>query len=536
MLSAGRRDQLDEEWFAGSDQPFIHIQMRDGVLTVEGDRTAELGHRIDTGRPRPDGVFAQWNWDGLRLSASNCRFGMYPLYYAATCDSIIVSPSIPRLLDRGAGREIDADALSAFLRLGFFLGEDTPFAAIRAMPPGGELTWGREGWTVSGTPETVPRQDLSRDQAIDGYIDLFKQAIDRRRTQGKVVVPLSGGRDSRHILLELHAQGRLPDACITTADPLGRSRDDETIAGRLCSAVGVRHIVVGRLIDRVRAERLKNLRTGMCSDEHVWMLPLIQGVRGFDYLFDGIAGDVLSAGLFLTPENVALQEARRFDEVSAKLLGSLWEEPVLRRCMKPDAYDILSYDRAHARLVRELSRFADFPNPRSAFFFWNRTRREIALAPFAMMPEGIVPYCPYLDHDLFDLLVGLPSSMTVDHMLHDDTIARAYPRFRDIPYERKPPPSGRSVRTRAYALQLLAFTMKNRSSPFVPRYIGARTFLKGFLDGRHDSIAWHHPEFLIYLVHLGEMVGPGRVATANPVTPSTGCRPAQAWDEARLAE
>jgi hypothetical protein len=36
----------------------------------------------------------------------------------------------------------DGDPL-VFLRLGFFLSEDTPFAAIRALPPGGKLIWSR---------------------------------------------------------------------------------------------------------------------------------------------------------------------------------------------------------------------------------------------------------------------------------------------------------------------------------------------------------------------------------------------------------
>ncbi len=46
---------------------------------------------------------------------------------------------------------------------------------------------------------------------------------------------------------------------------------------------------------------------------------------------------------------------------------------------------------------------------------------------------------PYLDDRLFRLLGSLPARMTVDHAFHTDTIARAYPEFRDVPYGGKNP-------------------------------------------------------------------------------------------------
>src|SRR5437867_3914137 len=96
-------------------------------------------------------------------------------------------------------RELDEDALAVFMRLGYFLGSDTPLRAIRAvMPP----------------IERVHCSELQRGALIDEYIERFRAAIQRTLPCEHPAVLLSGGRDSRHILLELVRSGVKAD-CIT---------------------------------------------------------------------------------------------------------------------------------------------------------------------------------------------------------------------------------------------------------------------------------------------------------------------------------
>src|SRR5439155_1603673 len=82
---------------------------------------------IPHGDGTPDGVFAEWKWDGRRLRVRNDRYGVHPLFYYATANEIAVSTSVARLLAGGAPADFDGDAIAVFLRLGFFVGEDTPF-------------------------------------------------------------------------------------------------------------------------------------------------------------------------------------------------------------------------------------------------------------------------------------------------------------------------------------------------------------------------------------------------------------------------
>ncbi len=74
--------------------------------------------------------------------------------------------AIPELLRAGAPRELDDDAMALFLRLGFFVGGDTPFRAIRAaLPP---------------PPDAPAPNTLTRPQLADALLDLFRAAIRRR--------------------------------------------------------------------------------------------------------------------------------------------------------------------------------------------------------------------------------------------------------------------------------------------------------------------------------------------------------------------
>ncbi|HMS96304.1 MAG TPA: hypothetical protein PKA03_14005, partial [Tabrizicola sp.] len=72
--------------------------------------------------------------------------------------------------------------------------------------------------------------------------------------------------------------------------------------------------------------------------------------------------------------------------------------------------------------------------PYQAFWFWNRTRREINFVSTGILGGAAMVACPFLDPDFVRLGLSLPWSVTSDQKLHDDAITRAYPAFSDIPY------------------------------------------------------------------------------------------------------
>jgi asparagine synthase (glutamine-hydrolysing) len=420
-----------------TEQPFFHAKRVGREVRTRGSATCLLGRR-GACQPsgEPDGIFAEWEWNGETLTVRNDRYGYQPLFYARSGDEVWVSPSIPKLIAEGAPAELDDSALAVFLRMGTFVGDDTPFAAIRHVPPGARFTW-REGHLDVGGQYLIARpRSLSRDAAVDGYVELFRIAIRRQATDPeRIVVPLTGGRDSRHILLELCESGVRPRRCATTAAYPPGGDEDVTVAARVAAAVGVEHQVIAQPRSRYQAERRKNELTSLCTVEHAWVLPLADDLQGGGYtVYDGIAGDTLSQSQLFTTQRIEWYEQGKLAALAEDLLGA---EGYLPRLLPAGLYQRVARPVGLERLRAELARHVEAPNPFSSFRFYNRTRRTVSLAPHGILAQVADVRAPYLDHELYDFLSSLPAALTVDRRFHTDAIARAYPRYADIPYEVK---------------------------------------------------------------------------------------------------
>lgn len=484
----------------GSAPLFRARRVADGFI-VHGDLAREFGHRVSARSGSPsDGVFAGWRWDGRTLTVEVDRYGFYPLFYYCRDDEFAISTSLVRLLDV-APLEVDRNALAVFLHLGFFIGNDTAFRHIKVVPPNRGFTW--DGTLhVREVRHLGSQLAISRTEAINTYVELFRSAIAKRLPHNEnFAVPLSGGRDSRHILFELHAAGCRPKYCIT-ANKYGAGDNDVAIARLLTDTLGLEHVVSGRL-RRLDAERRKNIATSFCADEHSWLVQVGEILRdSVDTIYDGIAGDVLSASLFQNRPRFDLHRAGRFRELAAALMKP--NTDALQRTLDP-AYRVeQSTEVACDQIVRELERYAGAANPTSMFYFWNRTRREIALSPFGVFADVRTAFCPYLDHQLFDFLTSLPAEMLLDKTFHTDTISAAHPGLAEIPYS-APRKTKAVLDNLAFGVDVACYGLRTR-----PTRIGrmarlaAQVLRFGFSSSYRNSNAVINPLLLLYFFHLDE--------------------------------
>jgi len=432
------------------DQPCFTVALRDDRVDTTGLPHFFRGHRITEGSGADGGIFAEWSWDGRRLTAQTDRYGASPLFYAHDGNRLWISPSLVKLVDAGAPTTFDEAALAVFLRLGFFLGDDTPFESIRTLPPGGILVWEAGTLSVSGGYRIVRPQPLARETAIDGFIELFRQAIRRRPAADRdVVVPLSGGRDSRHILFELCESGHRPDYTVTIPRYPPRGTEDERLAPIIARELTVKHVLLTQSESRFDSELRKNWETHLCADEHAWYVPMVDALAGtVRTLYDGLGGALSVPNRFHSREAMALVAAGRTRELAARLLAELSrsDERFLMRLVREPYRDALSLERAIEHLAEELDRHSTAPDPIKSFNFWNRIRRELALVPFGMMRAVPTVYSPYLDHDLYDHLSSLPLEVmsptltASDKSFHSEAVVRGYPRYAHLPFENRAAP------------------------------------------------------------------------------------------------
>jgi len=428
---------------SGAGVPFIRINAAGGEARVTGMPRGFVGHRLlldDDSRPR--GLFAEWSWDGTTLNARVDPLGFFTLFVYAKGSEIVLSPSILQLLAQDADPTPDHVALAVFHRIGFFVETDTPFRHIRTLPPGGRLTW-RDGvlQVQGGAPAPQTRDDLTRAQAVEAFIELPRAAIRRflQAWEGPVTLPLSGGRDSRHILLEMVHQGRKPDTCVTFHHG-GQVLNSEVQAARaIAGRAGVHHTILGRPQMRLRNSLRAMFLTQLCSDEHAQMMPMHDFLRGSpSAVFDGIGGDILT-----NPDDAAagFQARARRDDYEGIAIGmaeghgSVLGRTGQRHHGGPGGVFSPGLEtEAIGRIAAAIRMFRDAPDPYQAFWFWNRTRREISFTSTGVLGGAAMVYGPYLDPEFVDLGLALPWSVTCDQKLHDDAIALAFPEYSDIPY------------------------------------------------------------------------------------------------------
>ena len=178
---------------------------------TQGD-TEVLAHLYEEHGPefaeRLRGMFAIAVWDARRkrLVLARDRFGIKPLYYRLTADSLSFASELKALVRQpGFSREIDQEALEAFLAFSFVPAPLSIFRDVRKLPPGSVLVWqADQGSDVTIERYARPRPAPKSELRTEGEEELAEELRERLRDSVRahliadvpVGVLLSGGIDS----------------------------------------------------------------------------------------------------------------------------------------------------------------------------------------------------------------------------------------------------------------------------------------------------------------------------------------------------
>jgi hypothetical protein len=422
---------------------------RDGRVSVSGTPAWSGGVAVPDAAGREAGVAGGWAVRDGAIEITSDPYGYLPLYLFASAERCVVANNPIAAVAAGAPGEPDAAATGLYARLGFYLGETTPFRHVRRVEAGRTVRWKDGAITVSGDGAPRPGAPLaSVDEGVEGYAHLFRQAMRRRPPLARpLVLPLSGGRDSRMILLELVAMGEKPDLCVT----FGKADEpDAIIAAELARRLGIRHELVAAPTVWLRDELRKHARCGLEAGEHTWMVPLFSRLRE-------LAGgwhDGLGVGAMTRGETCQPAFLERFER--GDLPG--WSEELFRwtfgvppgtagRLAKVAGWFDGSAATAHAQVGAELARRADWPNPLTAFSFANWGRRCISLAPLGIC-GGTGIQVPFMDRELCAFVSRLPVRLALENDLQTDALHRLHPAFRDVPFDKEVAKAGKAAPVR----------------------------------------------------------------------------------------
>ena len=226
---------------------------------------------------------------------------------------------------------------------------------------------------------------------------------------------------------------------------------------------------------------------------------------------------MLSGGSALSEDRIRLMESRRYDSFCELVFGGADEKLVA--IIPPSIYKHLSYDVARERLVPELRCHESAANPTTSFYFWNRTRRFDSTNPYGMLLDIPSVYAPFLDRELVDMLLSLPSSMVASGKLHDDVIFAQFPEYAHIPFERKFRDNTnlpRSIRSTTNELIML-FASGGPSHLVRSKFVLPRLGARYLSFGHGDAGNWWLP-LVVFLKLLDSVAFQGAIRPMSDTT------------------
>ncbi len=261
---------------------------------------------------RLNGMFAFALYDRREnlLFAARDRFGVKPLYYAASPDFLIFASEPKAILHSGLFRpNIKPSTLVEYLTFQNLFGDETLFEGIRILPPGAYLTFrpgsGHEP-VVSRFHEGFPRPEITDPEGQEDLVhDLFEAAVRRQLISDvEVGAYLSGGMDSGSIVA---VAGRFIPRLLTftggfdltNVNGIEQGFDERAVAERLSYLMQTEHYAVvlhagdmPAAMERI-TWHMDDPRVGMCHQN--WYVAKLAS-RFVKVCLAGTGGDELFGG------------------------------------------------------------------------------------------------------------------------------------------------------------------------------------------------------------------------------------------------
>jgi len=294
---------------------------------------------------------------------------------------------------------INWSAIITIIMIGELFGHETPFTGISSSPscilP------------CVDNLEQVSMQTIG--DAYRRYNELILDAIDCIPLTTPTVLGLSGGRDSRHILLAVGASGRALPRLVTSRHFLGNASEaDVAVAQMLAARLGAPIQVVDQPRDRFRLEWDKNRSTGLQTLAHSWGGALANALDGPEILLDGMNGGILFG------RSGIMNSARRQFGTKQPPFPAMWDE-------------------VRQRLADCFDQYRDYPNPIQAFQYGEHVRRGTRLFTYGMMRNEQV-FCPLDTVEMVQFALTLPWEISSDPTFQEKAIAANYPEMANFPF------------------------------------------------------------------------------------------------------
>jgi hypothetical protein len=361
---------------------------------------------------------------GARIYIFCDRYSLWPIYCRLTTTSLEL---LDRILDGSNPLLIPQENALAFLLLGFVPGRRTLFDGIDQIMPGECLLLNTANGEIS--IETVcvyPSRDCEVNNpqtASQTFHALFREGLEKRigaySPNEKLLLPLSGGVDSRYVLgtaLELVAASRI--IAMTFGAP---GSYDFEIGQKVAKAMGVRHLAYPLSPAVYSAGALiKNCQDtdGQISFTTEAPVEVYQDLAQYGtVMLSGYVGDAVMGKKAHFKSNMVDHRSIVLDDITLK-------------CSDPLAAYLPS-NVVDASFYYENGQASSL-DPAELWFFINHFTKYSFYCVFKLR-EHFKYINPFIDYAFLDYFLNLPLAMRAERKIYFEWLPRHFPQLSGLP-------------------------------------------------------------------------------------------------------
>lgn len=290
-----------------------------------------------------NGSFAVILETASQVLAAVDRVRSIPLFYAMSGGCLLLGDDVLAIQDALGGTEVDPIAREAFLRIAYTVGPTTLDPRVRQIEAGEFFVYdkiGKQSRTECYFRHSHGAFTVENDEPLLDELDAITSRWARRliaSVRGRmIVIPLSGGYDSRYIACALKREGYPHVACYSYGVP---ASFEHRIAAQVATQLGYPiHVVeYGRdrwqaIIDAPDFPRFCQFASQRCSVAHLQDLPALDALQGSGVfqsdavIVPGFCGDLQGGSRI--PEGILAGRAK------ALLAGGI-DAHILHTCSRP---------------------------------------------------------------------------------------------------------------------------------------------------------------------------------------------------------
>jgi len=372
-----------------------------------------------------------------KVILANDRYGLIRAYWAVYDGALLFAPEAKAILQHATfKREINTEALVAYLAFGELWADRTLFQGIHILPPASVLTYAdgepavHQYWRFRYQPDrSLPEKAL-----VEQVAEAFRTAVARRVKEPlRYGVSLSGGLDCRAVLAATEPAKRREMATYSYSPSYC---DQIDIARKVAERCGTRHHFMELTPELIiaNAEQLVGLTDGRNHIEGGFFLPVHRQARGdIDVVFDGFVLDRTLGGSHLSKD--LIQPTSREQLFSSVLSGMrLFGDDSLIRMFRPEYHDMVREVPCMV-LKAEFDRLSH-DDPSTTFDEFYVTARVGYASSWHVPLRALLEVSfPAADNDLLDAIYRVPPEKRLNHRIHRQVTMMLSPDLARITYQ-----------------------------------------------------------------------------------------------------